>query len=270
MVLGPLILHLPTMAMLSHSPAPRLFLLDRDGCINRDVGAPGVLTPEALHLLPGAAGAIRRIRAAGHRVAIVTNQSCRGKGLLSATQLDAVHERLRLLLAERAAGWDALFVCEDAQPSARKKPQPGMLLEAMAHFECSPGRCVMIGDSWTDMVAARRAGCPGALVTTGHGERVGAALSEYAIALPCTLDEATLRHAEDVLWHHREVSRCSIGAGGVATNVPEVREDALGAMLGILRNYPADTELIREAVPVRVYSSLQQAADEQLGAKLIV
>ena len=69
------------------SARPKLWLLDRDGCINEDVGAPGVVCASDLRLIPGAAGAVRRLRLSA-KVAIVTNQSARGKGLLSAEELD--------------------------------------------------------------------------------------------------------------------------------------------------------------------------------------
>ena len=117
---------------------PKLWLLDRDGCINADVGSPGVVRREDLHLIPGSAGAITRLRLFAP-VAVVTNQSARGKGLLSAAGLDEIHERLRHLIASAARGglasedgsrWDGLYVCEDALPSSRKKPAAGMLLEA--------------------------------------------------------------------------------------------------------------------------------------------
>ena len=107
---------------------PKLWLLDRDGCLNIDVGAPGVVRLDQLQLLPGSAGALRRLRLAGP-VAIITNQSGRGRGLLTAEGLEAIHERLRHLVATTARGgrvgreqWDGLYVCEDAHPSARKKP----------------------------------------------------------------------------------------------------------------------------------------------------
>ena len=172
---------------------PKLWLLDRDGCINRDVGAPGVVRAQDLELIPGAAGAIRGLRVSAP-VAIVTNQSCRGKGLLTAEGLDDIHETLRHLIARTGRGgrvgreqWDALYVCEDAGPSMRKKPQPGMLLEALEDFNCVPCDAVMVGDSWGDVVAAHRAGCLGVLLATGHGESLGATLRQQGVRLPATL-----------------------------------------------------------------------------------
>ena len=59
--------------------SPALILLDRDGVINEDVGAPGVVRPSQLKLSPRAGYAISRLKQAGCSVAILTNQSSVGK-----------------------------------------------------------------------------------------------------------------------------------------------------------------------------------------------
>lgn len=243
---------------------PRLWLLDRDGCINEDVGAPGVVRVADLRLLPGSAGAVRRLRLTG-KVAIVTNQSARGKGLLSAAELDAIHEELRHQLATTARGglvgrdqWDALYVCEEAGASPRKKPEPGMLAQAMAAFDCSPDETVMIGDSWSDVVAAHRAGCVGALLVTGHGASLGNVLAEQGVRLPVTLsvEEDSLAEAAkpttDFLRMQRSVAHASCGAAA----------DAIEAW--IAERGDEEKDLIREALrsDVRVYADLAQAANE--------
>ena len=222
---------------------PKLWLLDRDGVINADVGAPGVIRRDDLSLIPGSAGAIRRLRLAAP-VAIVTNQSCRGLGLLSKADLDGIHEALRHLIAKTARGglasqdgrqWDAMYICEDAQLSERKKPEPGMVLEALADFGCTPNAAVMIGDSWSDVVAAQRAGCCGVLVATGHGASLGAILSQRGVRLPTTLTAELI--AADAAF-----------GGWVAERSAN------------------EAALIREALrtEVRVYANLLQATDELL------
>ena len=226
---------------------PKLWLLDRDGCINEDVGAPGVLRADELSLIPGSAGAVRRLRLAG-RVAIVTNQSARGKGLLSAAELDAIHEALRHQLATTARGgrvgreqWDALYVCEDAGPSGRKKPSAGMVVQALDDFGCAPSEAVMIGDSWSDVVAARRAGCVGVLLATGHGAALGEALvREQGAALPVTIRSA--EEAGVAAWL-RESCSAEDGEQG-------------GALGGLVR------EALQAEGGVRVYRDLSQAVDE--------
>ena len=196
---------------------PKLFLLDRDGCLNQDVGAPGVVRVADLRLIPGSAGALRRLRLAG-KVAIVTNQSARGKGLLSAAELDAIHEELRHQIARTARGglagkeqWDGLYVCEDAARSERKKPEPGMLVEALGDFDVEPSEAVMIGDSWSDVVA-RRAGCAGVLLATGHGACRSSA-EAAGVGLPVTLKVDDANSATtDYLRLQQSVTSASTGS----------------------------------------------------------
>lgn len=111
----------------------------RDGVINVDVGSPGVTAVDEFRLEPGAAAAVARLKLAGASVCVVTNQTCVGKGLVSEEGLDAIHERMRELLVEEggpAAVVDDILVATLAAhvPCRRRKPSPGMLLEALESF----------------------------------------------------------------------------------------------------------------------------------------
>ena len=154
---------------------PRLVLLDRDGVVNEDVGSPGVLDSKQLHLTPGAGMAIGRVRRGGCKVALVTNQSCVGKGLISEADLEDIHNKLRQMLCaeDGDAVFDNLYVCtsvkEDKDP--RMKPNPGMILEAMSDFGAKKEECVFIGDNLTDMMAAKDGGVVLRILTeTGYGK----------------------------------------------------------------------------------------------------
>ena len=68
-----------------------LVLLDRDGVLNED-RADFVKSPGELVLIAGAADAVARLTRTGHKVAIVTNQSCVGGGLVDDHTLARVHE----------------------------------------------------------------------------------------------------------------------------------------------------------------------------------
>lgn len=154
----------------------RLVLLDRDGVINVD-RPDSVKSLEELVLIPGSAASIARLNAAGTKVAVVTNQSVVGRGVIPARQLDVIHERLAELLAREGARLDALFVCTDppGAPSQRRKPRPGMLLEALRRFSAQPSQTPMVGDDLRDLEAAHAAGCPRVLVRTGKGVATQAA-----------------------------------------------------------------------------------------------
>lgn len=160
-----------------------LYLLDRDGVLNVDVGSPGVVDVANLRLLEGAAEAVASMKKAGHRTAMVTNQSCIRKGLATREDIDAINEELRRLLsaADGAAQVDAVFVAEgvDACPY-RLKPEPDLLLAAMDHMGIPVSRSVLIGDSKTDIWAAARAGLPRAalVLSSHHGKSFFAELRE--------------------------------------------------------------------------------------------
>ena len=148
----------------------RLVLLDRDGVLNED-RADYVKNPSELVLIPGVGEAIAHLNGAGIKVAIVSNQSAVGRGIISPTMLEQINQRLTSELAKAGARIDLFLVCTDAPetPSQRRKPAPGMLREALSHFRISPSEAVMIGDQLTDLEAAKAAGVARFLVRTGKG-----------------------------------------------------------------------------------------------------
>ncbi len=152
-----------------------LALLDRDGVLNED-RPDFVKTPDELRMIPGAAEAVARLNRAGWRVAICTNQSCIGRGIVRPEMLARIHEHLREHLARAGAHVDAIYFAPDhpSAPTEMRKPRPGMLCRAMADLRQEPGDAVMIGDSLGDLEAATAAGCRRILVRTGKGQKTQA------------------------------------------------------------------------------------------------
>ncbi|MSP77005.1 MAG: HAD-IIIA family hydrolase [Rhodospirillaceae bacterium] len=167
----------------------RLLLLDRDGVLNADRG-DFVKHPGELVLLEGAARAVARLNQARVQVAVCTNQSVVGRGIIGRDRLDLIHQTLREQLAREGAHLDLLLDCTDAPQgySARRKPEPAMLLEAIRHFGAEPAATPMVGDTLSDLQAATRAGCPRMLVRTGKGrDTQGAGLPDEV--LPVTVHD---------------------------------------------------------------------------------
>ncbi len=152
-----------------------LVLLDRDGVINVD-RKDYVKNPGELELISGSPEAIARLNQAGHKIAVVTNQGCVGRGIVDAAMIDRIHDHLREELAKHNAHFDDLQACLDAPwaPTEFRKPGPGMLLQAMRKFRATPGNAVMIGDSLRDLQAGARVGCRRVLVRTGYGRETQA------------------------------------------------------------------------------------------------
>ena len=147
-----------------------LVLIDRDGVLNRD-RSDLVKSPEELDILPGAPEAVAALTRAGHATALVTNQSVVGRGLIDLAMLERIHDKLQAAVAAAGGRIDRIYVCADPPWAAgpRRKPAPGMLIEAMSDFRASPADTVMIGDAKRDLEAAAGAGVRRLLVLTGKG-----------------------------------------------------------------------------------------------------
>lgn len=146
----------------SSRPLPAAVLLDRDGTIVKDVpynGDPGRVQP-----MPGAAEALQKLRHAGIPIAVISNQSGIGRGLLDRRQVDAVNERIEELLGP----FDAWLVCPhtDADGCDCRKPMPGLVHQAARCLGVFPEDCVVIGDIGADMGSAQAAGARAILVPT--------------------------------------------------------------------------------------------------------
>jgi histidinol-phosphate phosphatase family protein len=143
-------------------PVPAAVLFDRDGTLITDVPYNG--RPERVGLMPGAADAVARLRAASIRLGIVTNQSGVGRGLITASQMEAVNRRVDELLGPFGA-W-AVCPHDPADGCACRKPAPYLVQQAAAELGVDAADCVVIGDIGSDVAAAHAAGALAILVPT--------------------------------------------------------------------------------------------------------
>jgi histidinol-phosphate phosphatase family protein len=137
-------------------------LFDRDGTLVEDVPYNG--DPALVSLRPGARAALRRCRAAGLPVGVVTNQSGLGRGILTHEQVAAVNAEIE----RRLGPVDAWLVCPHGPDDgcSCRKPEPGLVRDACRALGVPPERCVVIGDIGSDVEAACRAGARAVLVPT--------------------------------------------------------------------------------------------------------
>jgi histidinol-phosphate phosphatase family protein len=162
---------------------PAAVLLDRDGTIVHDV--PYNNDPAAVRPVPGARRALRRLRRAGIPIAVVSNQSGIGRGLLSQAELAAVNRRVEQLLGP----FDGWFVCpHTAQDGCScRKPASGLVLAAARSLGVPPERCLLIGDIGTDLAAAAGAGAQAILVPTPVTRPEEVAAARTAADLPAAV-----------------------------------------------------------------------------------
>jgi D-glycero-D-manno-heptose 1,7-bisphosphate phosphatase len=146
--------------------APAVFF-DRDGTLMEERHYCG--DPAQVRVYSGVPAGLRKLKQAGFRTFIVTNQSGIGRGLITEAQYRAVQAELISQIGKDLI--DGSYFCPDApgQASTRRKPEPGMLLEAAAEFDLDLAASYMIGDKAADVECGRRAGARTILVMTGYG-----------------------------------------------------------------------------------------------------
>jgi len=149
---------------------PRLVILDRDGVINED--SPDYIRSVAQwRPIPGSLEAITRLNQAGFQVAVASNQSAIGRGLIDISTLEAIHAQMQHRLAQLGGRIDAIFYCPH-HPNDHcdcRKPKPGLYQAIGRHFGYPLQGVPMVGDSLRDIQAARAVQGLPVLVLTGNG-----------------------------------------------------------------------------------------------------
>jgi len=153
---------------------PAIFL-DRDGTLNvqtvRDGKPYSPASVDEFRLFPGVPEACHRLKAAGYVLVVATNQPNVGRGEEPQSMVEAMHAKLLALVPEI----DRIEVCYDpgrGEPSRRRKPEPGMLLDAAAALNLDLARSWMIGDRWRDVDCGRRAGVRTVFIDYGYAEEL--------------------------------------------------------------------------------------------------
>jgi len=142
----------------------RALFLDRDGVINVDIGY--LHRAEDCVFVPGIFELVRQARKADYDVFVVTNQAGIARGYYSEKTFAAFTSWMLEQFAAQGAPITQVYYCPH-HPMAGigeygiacecRKPAPGMLLRAAAEHHVDLGTSVMVGDSLTDMQAAKAA-----------------------------------------------------------------------------------------------------------------
>jgi D-glycero-D-manno-heptose 1,7-bisphosphate phosphatase len=153
-------------------PRPAVFL-DRDGTLNEQVVRDGKPYPPRelgeFRLFPGVADGCRALKKAGYALVVVTNQPDVGRGTQSQEVVEAMHQKLTGLIPEI----ERVEVCYDpgrGELSRRRKPEPGMVLDAADALGLDLTHSWMIGDRWRDVDCGQRAGLRTLFIDFGYDE----------------------------------------------------------------------------------------------------
>jgi D-glycero-D-manno-heptose 1,7-bisphosphate phosphatase len=144
--------------------------LDRDGVINQN-REDYVKSWDEVEFLPGIFDALKELAGSNFLIFVLTNQSAVGRGLLSISTLNTIHQEMKSTIENHDGRINGFYYCPH-RPDENcdcRKPAPGLLLKAAAENNLDLNGSYFIGDARSDMEAAVAAGCHPVLVKSGRG-----------------------------------------------------------------------------------------------------
>lgn len=145
----------------------KAIFLDRDGVLNKELN-DYICQLADFHPLLYQIEALKKLHDEGYLLIIITNQGGIAQGRYSVSTLDQMHEILFEAFKQAGAPITKAYYCPHhptvSEPCTCRKPQPGMILEAIAIYNIDPKQSIMIGDKLRDIEAAAAAGVRGMLI----------------------------------------------------------------------------------------------------------
>ena len=156
--------------------SPAVFL-DRDGTLMHD--ADYCSRPDQVRVFDGVADALRRLKKAGYKIIVITNQSGIGRGFFTVQQYRAVETEISRQLGDSLI--DGTYFCPDVpgQPSQCRKPAPGMVLQAAREHDIDLPVSFLVGDKEIDAECAHNAGVRAIRVRTGFDKMTDGSCADW-------------------------------------------------------------------------------------------
>ena len=172
--------------------------LDRDGTLNPDSGY--INNVDNFIFYNFTIPALKQLSDKGFQFCIITNQSGLNRGIIDYSNFEIINNFIFEEFRKHSIKLLDIYFCPDHPNDAtiRRKPGPGMFLEAKEKYNLNLMKCLMIGDSLIDMTAAEFLGMDMMLVLTGNGNKVFNDLKKYH---RITYIVDNLKQGADILCH---------------------------------------------------------------------
>lgn len=150
----------------------RAVFFDRDGVILKAIVMDG--RPRPPHsvaeykvlsgIMPGAREAVKQVKVLGFLAILVTNQPDIRYGKISQKEWQLIQDQVKDI------PFDDVFICFHGRDDGCecKKPKPGLLLDAAKKWNINLTQSFMIGDTESDVGAAKAVGCKSILVKASY------------------------------------------------------------------------------------------------------
>lgn len=144
--------------------------LDRDGTLNKFNDF--VVKPEQLIILDGVAATLVELRNRGYLLVVITNQPGIARGICSFRDIYEINNKLETVIAESGAYLDAIKFCPHHPKSGFegevkelkivcncRKPNTGLVDEAVDEFNIDISKSYFVGDTSNDTKCGKNCGC---------------------------------------------------------------------------------------------------------------
>ena len=148
----------------------RVLFVDRDGTLIEEPPDEQVDAIEKIRFMPGVFEAMRQARAAGFKLAMVTNQDGLGSASFPQASFDKPHQFMLDAFSSQGVEFDAVFVCPHRKSDGCdcRKPKIRLVEGWVREQQVDLGASAMVGDRATDIEFANNLGVRGLLVRR-HG-----------------------------------------------------------------------------------------------------
>ena len=145
--------------------------LDRDGTINFDPGY--ISSVKDLKFYDYTFKALKLLKPLTKSFIIITNQSGVSRGIIEEEKLIEINSFIHSKFLKNKLNLLDIYYCTDlpGNSSTFRKPKAGMFLQASIEHNIDLTQCIMIGDSYIDIVPANELGMSSMFVLSGNGKK---------------------------------------------------------------------------------------------------
>lgn len=143
--------------------------LDRDDTIIKDFGY--LNDPSQVQLLDGLVPALKIFRDAGYEFIVTTNQSGLTRGSVGAESLSLIHAKIQKLLNLYGVRILDFYSAPYSHTHQRRKPGPGLTLNAMEDYGIDIPNSIFAGDKWRDLIVGFNFGSKTIFVNEAKDQR---------------------------------------------------------------------------------------------------
>lgn len=131
--------------------------MDRDGVLNQEIGRH-ILKIEEFIIPEDVPNGIKRLKAAGYKLVVVTNQSGIARGYYDDQLVEDCHDQLQKVCEHAIDQFYYAPLVDSVSKSLMRKPDSLMFEKGIAKFNVDANASWMIGDKERDLVPAKKLG----------------------------------------------------------------------------------------------------------------